>query len=60
MAKKSNIELRNRVKAGGFRLWELAAEVGVSYNTFLTWLRFELTGEKLERVTEALEELEKK
>lgn len=60
MAKKCNLDIRERAADGGFKLWELAAQTGISCNTLTMWLRFPLEGERLERVTKALEELERK
>lgn len=55
---KKNAEIRNKLKETGTKQWELAHEMGISQCTLVVWLRVELTGERLERVTEALKRIE--
>lgn len=52
-----NKTIRERMAAHGVLHWQLAKEVGISASMFCVWLREELTGERLERVTAALERI---
>lgn len=50
-------ELHKALRQKGRRQWELAAEMGIGETTLVKWLRADLTGEHLDRVTEALDRL---
>ncbi len=43
---KANTIIREELKARGVRHWELAHELGVSEQTLVRWLRFELDEDK--------------
>ena len=43
---KANTIIREELKARGVRHWELAHELGVSEQTLVRWLRFELEEDK--------------
>lgn len=57
---KANIEVRNKIRITGVRYWEVANKIGISPSTFTVWMRTEMDSEKMQRVMEALEELEEK
>ena len=50
-------EIRDTLRHNGLKHWQLADAIGISPYSLTIWLRHELTGERLERVTEALEKL---
>lgn len=52
-----NKRVRDAIEKAGLKYWEVADAIGISPYTFSTWLRHELTGERLERVQAALEAL---
>lgn len=52
-----NKDLRARMAANGVLHWQLAKEAGISASMFCVWLREELAGERLDRVTAALERI---
>lgn len=52
-----NKEIRKIIKELDFKYWQVAEKIGVSHYTLSVWLRYELTGERLERVQKALDEL---
>lgn len=54
-----NKEIREDIKKSGFKYWQVAEKIGISRCTFSEWLRYELTGERLERTLDALEQLKK-
>lgn len=54
-----NKKIRNDIKEMGFKHWQIAKVIGISPSTFCVWLRDELTGERLEHVQKAIEELSK-
>jgi len=43
---KANKIIREELKERGVRHWELAHELGVSEQTLVRWLRFELSDDK--------------
>lgn len=53
-----NMKIRKRIDEGGFKYWQVANLVGVTDTTLSKWMRFQLTGARLERVEEALLKLE--
>lgn len=53
----SNVKIKKKARAESISLWKIAAQAGVSENTLLRWLRAPLEGERLERVTAALQRL---
>ena len=53
----ANTELRAKIVSHGFRLWEVAREVGVSQACFSVWLREDLSGSRKQRVDAALDRL---
>ena len=53
----SNKEIRDTIFRNRLKYWQLADEIGISASSLAVWLRHELTGERLERVTAALEKL---
>lgn len=52
-----NKEIREAIKASGFKYWQVAEVIGISRYTFSEWLRYELTGERREKVEKAIEKL---
>lgn len=54
---KANKEIRQKLTESGLRMWQLADAVHVAESTLCSWMRRELTGERLERVQAALAEL---
>ena len=60
---KANKIVRDELKASGVRHWELAHALGVSEQTLVRWLRFELSEDKqiemLEKIEEIVKEKEK-
>lgn len=54
-----NKAIREDIKKSGFKYWQVAEKIGISRCTFSEWLRYELTGERLERTLDALEQLKK-
>ncbi len=50
-----NNEIRDRAKKYGVAFWQIADELGIAANTFSTWLRYELSNEKRERVMAAID-----
>lgn len=52
-----NKKIRKTIEELGFKYWRLAKVIGISSSTLSVWLRDELTGERLERVQKALDEL---
>ena len=53
----TKMELRMKMYETGIKQYELAKVIGISPYTLCIWLRNELTGERLERVQKALDEL---
>ncbi len=49
-----NERIRNKAKAHGVRLWEIAAHIGVSEPTFTRWLRFPLSPEREGEIENAI------
>ena len=43
---KANTIIRDELKTRGVRHWELAHELGISEQTLVRWLRFELCEDK--------------
>lgn len=54
-----NDKIRKAIIRAGLKYWEVADAIGISPYTFSTWLRHELTGERLERVEAAIAALSK-
>lgn len=52
-----NKKIRKIIKELDFKYWQVAEKIGINRCTFSEWLRYELTGERLERVQKALDEL---
>lgn len=52
-----NKEIRSDIKKSGLKYWQVAEKIGINRSTFSEWLRYELTGERLEQVKKAIEEL---
>lgn len=50
-----NKEIRDRMRIADIRCWQVAQEVGIAAPTFSTWLRAELSEERRQRVTNAIE-----
>ncbi len=57
---KANAIIREELKARGVRHWELAHELGVSEQTLVRWLRFELNEDKKLNMLERIEEIAKR
>lgn len=54
---KANAIIREELKQRGVRHWELAHELGVSEQTLVRWLRFELSEDKQLDMLEAVERI---
>ena len=52
-----NTEIRQTMQANHIPQWRVADALGVSENTLHRWLRHQLTGERKQQVTEALDKL---
>jgi len=57
---KANMIIREELKARGVRHWELANELGVSEQTLVRWLRFELSEDKQMEMLEKIEAIAKR
>ena len=57
---KANKIIRDELKARGGRHWELAHELGISEQTLVRWLRFELCEDKQFDMLEKIEEIAKR
>lgn len=57
---KANAIIREELKAKGVRHWELAHELGVSEQTLIRWLRFEMDEDKQMEMLEKIEAIAKR
>ena len=57
---KANKIIRDELKARGVRHWELAHMLGVSEQTLVRWLRFELSEDKQLDMLEKIDEIAKR
>lgn len=55
--KIANEAIRTTVEQAGLRYWQIAAAIGINRVTLCEWMRFPLTGERLERVQSAIQKL---
>ncbi len=55
----ANIDIRQIAKAQKIPFWKIAKHLGISEPTFTRWMRDELSEEKRQRITFAIEELAK-
>lgn len=53
----TNLEIRETLRTCKIRHWQLADAVGISPYSLSVWLRHDLTGSRLSRVSAALETL---
>ena len=60
MTTKANTIIREELKARGVRHWELAHELGVSEQTLVRWLRFEMNEDKQMDMLEKIETVVKR
>lgn len=51
---KANKDLRNAIKSSGVKHWRIADELGISENTLVRWLRYELSDEKRNEIVDAM------
>ena len=56
----ANKIIREELKARGVRHWELAHELGISEQTLVRWLRFELDEERQLEMLMKIEEITKR
>lgn len=56
----ANLIIREELKARRVRHWELAAALGVSEQTLVRWLRFELSEERQLEMLMKIEEIAKR
>lgn len=56
----ANKIIRDELKARGVRHWELAAALGVSEQTLVRWLRFELSEDRQLDMLMKIEEIAKR
>lgn len=54
-----NKKIRQAIENQGLKYWEVAAEIGINRCTLTEWLRQELTGDRLARVENAINQLSK-
>lgn len=47
--------IRDRADAAGVRVWEIAEEIGASESTVLRWFRTELSPDKAEKISAAID-----
>ena len=52
-----NIDIRMAMLKNNIKFWQVANVIGINPDTFSRWMRYELTGERLERVQKAIDEL---
>ncbi|SEL46531.1 hypothetical protein [Ruminococcus albus] len=57
---KANAIIREELKERGVRHWELAHELGVSEQTLVRWLRFEMDEDKQMDMLEKIEAVAKR
>ncbi len=57
---KANTIIREELKARGVRHWKLAHELGVSEQTLVRWLRFEMDEDKQFDMLEKIETVAKR
>ena len=57
---KANLIIREELKERGVRHWELAHELGVSEQTLVRWLRFELSEDRQLDMLEKIEAIAKR
>ena len=57
--KKANQDIRDRMKIGGIRQWEVAARIGVDEFRFSRILRSELDADDRDLIERAIRELER-
>ena len=56
----ANLIIRDELKTRGVRHWELAHELGVSEQTLVRWLRFELSEDRQLDMLMKIEEIAKR
>ena len=56
----ANLIIREELKARGVRHWELAHELGISEQTLVRWLRFELSEDRQLEMLMKIEEIAKR
>ena len=56
----ANLIIREELKARGVRHWELAAALGISEQTLVRWLRFELSEDRQLDMLMKIEEIAKR
>ena len=56
----ANLIIREELKARGVRHWELAHELGISEQTLVRWLRFELSEDRQLDMLMKIEEIAKR
>lgn len=54
---KNNMEIRNKAKSCGIRLWEIAAKLGINDGNFSRKLRQELPQEEKEKMLAIIDRL---
>ena len=55
----ANEKIRNKAKEHRIPLWKLACELGISEATLTRWLRVEMSGERMKRVSDAMDRIVK-
>lgn len=53
----ANTSIREEMKRKGVKQWEVAENIGIAEFTLSRWFRHELTGDRLERVRKAIEQI---
>ncbi len=57
-AKRANQDIREAISAKKIRVWQLADLLGISENTLIRKLRYELSDEEKKRVFEVIQKAE--
>lgn len=56
---KANHKIREAAKQANVKHWEIAARLGVSEQTFVRWMRSQMSSEKEETILKTIDELKK-
>ena len=56
---KAKHKIREAAKQANVKHWEIAARLGVSEQTFVRWMRSQMSSEKEETILKTIDELKK-
>lgn len=54
-----NRDIKNRIKASGFKQWQVAKKLNVAESTLIRWLRDDLPPERRETICQAIADLQR-